>query len=246
MFSNAEALTSSLHCSTAEKLAELIFKIANDFICKKDYPMAVKWSQRAFNMLNGQDIENISRDAVELRLTIAQGLVTSCLGLRTTEGYERAQNLVCYLESEIGDKMAVLMLNLEVLIKSPGEVFDGDAYAKILERMIQIFNQEEARFKLLVYHIRKLHEKSPTLGIKVLSEFLLELNTQQCNDSWIETLVVSRVWMATSHEDSDSSIDETQTLLQCLKKPLSAEGTIAAQTVCFANANFVAELTRLS
>ncbi|EOO03635.1 putative spo22-domain-containing protein [Phaeoacremonium minimum UCRPA7] len=162
---------------------------------------------------------------------IAQVLVTALLGVQTTDGYEKAQNLVRYLKSEIGDKLVVLLLDLEVLIKAPDEVFDADAYARILERMMQIFNHQETNFKLLVYHIRKLHEKSPSDGVRILDMFLLTLNGQQCDASWIENLVITRMWMITSHRDSDSGIDEAQKLLHKLDKPLGAEGTVAAQTL---------------
>ena len=233
MFSKAEALSSSLSPSAAEKLADLLFRVGESSLHRKDFPMAIKWVQRAYDMLNDQELEKMSRDAVELRLTVAQVLVTALLGVQTTDGYEKAQNLVRYLKSEIGDKLVVLLLDLEVLIKAPDEVFDADAYARILERMMQIFNHQETNFKLLVYHIRKLHEKSPSDGVRILDMFLLTLNGQQCDASWIENLVITRMWMITSHRDSDSGIDEAQKLLHKLDKPLGAEGTVAAQTVWY-------------
>lgn len=172
----------------------------------------------------------MSRDAVELRLAILQALVTALLALQTAESIEKAHNLVKYVESEIGDQPVVLLLNLEMLSKSPSEAFDGEAYGSILQRMLRAFRPTETNFKLLAHHIDILHSKCPGLGGSILDEFLSVL-VQSRQSKWIDKVVVKRISMATSHRDFEGTIDNALGALSRLDDAVSAEAGFAAQAV---------------
>ena len=232
MFHEIQPLRSYLKPPAAERLAEQVLEMGKDFFSKEDFHMAAKWLQRAYDILNDQKLDEISRDGLEMRLAIAEALVKALLGIQTTEAHDRARSLVQYIKSEIGDHLVVLLLSLEILNKAPPEAFEADTYSDVLRCMIRRFNHQEPNFKLITGHIRKLHDKSPDLGVKLIDEFLLTLVAQDQNDSWVENLVINRMWMITSQMDCHGSIDGTRTLLEKLQTPLSAEGTIAAQTVC--------------
>lgn len=192
--------------------------------------MAEKWLQRAWDAINGQRLQELPRDAVELRMAVLQSLVTTLLSLQTNENNEKAQNLVRYIESEVGDQPIVLLMNLEILNRSPAEVFDSEAYGNILRRMIRGFQLSESSFQILAHHIRKIHAKSPGLGCAILDEFLASL-TKTGQSCWIEKAVVTRVFMTTSQRDFSGSIGEAEEALSRVEEPVGADASFSAHTL---------------
>lgn len=154
------------------------------------------------------------------------------MAVQTAESIERAHNLVKYVESEIGDQPVVLLLNLEMLSKSPSETFDGEAYGNILQRMLRAFRPIEPNFKLLAHHIDILHSKCPGLGSSILDEFLSML-VQDGQSKWIDKVVIKRISMATSHRDLEGTIDNALRALSKLSDSVSVEAGFAAQAVSF-------------
>jgi hypothetical protein len=227
----------------AERLADVLYEIGRDMSRKNDFQIAVKWLRRAQDVINSQDIEQLSPEALELRTAIMQAHVAALLHLDTKEDLEKAQNLIDFMQSEMGNTMVVLVLRLDVLNKVPPEIFDSNAYAGVLSHMITSLKQldvemdpvnktvNEPAFRLINHHIGKLHSRSPELGCAVMDQFILALAKTK-HESWMERLVTKRIWMAASRPDSITSIEAVQTTLSCLKNPLTAEATIAVQTVC--------------
>lgn len=192
--------------------------------------MADKWLHRAWEVINSQQLQEVSRDAVELRIAVMQALVAALLGTQTSESIQEAKDLVGYVESEIGDQPVVLLLHLEILNKSPDETFDAEAYVDILRRMVRSFRPSENNFKLTVHHIHVLHAKSPSLGCSVLEKFLSLLIKNGTSD-WVEKVIIMRVHMAVSHRDVEAIIDDARRAVLKLEKPVSADAAFAAQTV---------------
>ncbi len=245
MFTKSERLSSSLTPECAEKLADVLYEIGKSLSARADFPIAAKWLQRANDIINGPDLENLSREGVELRLAILQALVTALLGTDTPEGLERANNLVDCIETEVGKKLIVSLLRLELLQKTPAEVFDNEGYADILRRMIRDSTLSEPSFKLIIHHIRKLYDKSPVTGCAVLDDFILAL-TKVENQGWMERAVVTCMWMITNQRDTLSSIDAVHSVLSYLTRPLSPEAAVAAQAVrnFFVSPDLFSALTR--
>lgn len=231
MYNNGKLVPESLDPYQVGKLADVLYEIGRDLSAKGDFPMAVKWLDRAGDVINSQGLELLSREAIELRTAIVQAQVTALLGLETTDAFERADNLVDTIESEMGLELVVLLLRLEILHKTPAEVFDSDSYADILRRMINSFNFTDSTFKLVAHHIRKLHHKSPGLGCKVLDEFITALRSIE-TDEWLERLVIIRLWMTTTNQrDSVQNVESAQAILTLLGRTLSVDAAVAAQTV---------------
>lgn len=229
-YTKADELLKRSKPSSYEKIADSIFQVGRGLLAKQDFPMANKWLQRAWDLINRQELQAMSRDAVELRIAILQALVTVLMGVRTEESIDRAHDLVRYVESEIGDQPVILLLNLEILSKSPAEAFDGEAYAHVLRRMIQGFQATEAHFKLLSHQIYILHAKCPALGCSVLEELLTHL-VKNGQSQWIDNVVIKRVHMAVSHRDFEGTVDDARKAVSRLEKPVSSEAAFAAQTV---------------
>ncbi|KAI4860640.1 SPO22-domain-containing protein [Hypoxylon rubiginosum] len=220
---------------SAENLADSLFEIGKDLTVKKNFPLAVKWLERAYESLDAQELELLSREAIELRLAISQALVRAYLNVNTTDGFQKAENHVRYVESEIGDKLVVLLLRLELLLSSPAQVFDSNAYAGILQRMVRSLDISESSFNLMIHHIRKLEDKSPSLASSVLDAFLTSRILPTQHDAWVERVVVLRTHMATTHRDTHETIQGLATMFDSveanLEKPLLAAAVLAVQTL---------------
>lgn len=213
-----------------EKIADGLFHVGKGLLDKQDYPMADKWLHRAWEVINSQQLQVMSRDAVELRIAVMQALVSALLGTQTVESVQEAKNLVDYVESEIGDQAVILLLHLEILSKSPDEAFDAEAYADILRRMVLSFRPSENTFKLIVHHTHVLHAKSPSLGCSLLENFL-SLLIKNGSSEWVEKVIIMRVHMAASHRDFEGTVDDARKAVLKLEKPVSADAAFAAQTV---------------
>lgn len=232
-YTGAANLLNKIDALSAEKTADSLFQVGKGLLSKRDYIAAEKWLQRAWDLINGQELANISRDAVELRMAILQALVTAIMRHETSESVEKAQNLVKYIESEVGDELVVLLLQLEILNKSPAEIFDGESYSNVIRRMVRGFQPTEANFKLVAHHIHILHNKCPGIACAAADEFISSL-VRTVRQEWIDKAVITRIHMATSQRDFEGTVDEALASLSRLEQPLGTEASFAAQTVSVA------------
>jgi hypothetical protein len=74
MFAKCKQLVRSLTPSTAENLADLLYDMGRALLGKHKYELAVRWLERAYEVLGDQDIELLSAEAGELRLSIMQSI----------------------------------------------------------------------------------------------------------------------------------------------------------------------------
>lgn len=230
MYSKTEDLRLFLTPEYAERLADVLYQIGKSLSAKGDFKIAIKWFERADDIINSQNLEQFSYQGSELRLAIIQALVTALLAAGIPEGIEKAKKFIDFIEAKSGNKFVVSLLKLELLQKTPAKIFDSEAYADVLRYIIQNFSVSDSAFKLTIHHIRKLHDKSPSSGCAVLDEFILALGSAE-KDEWLEKAVVTRMWMITNQRDSLEAIGAIQGVLGCLRKPLSAEAAVAAQAV---------------
>jgi hypothetical protein len=231
MYTKSESLRQFLTPEYAERLADVLYEIGKSLSARNDHAIAIKWLKRANEVINSQELEQISREGLELRLAVLQALVTALLGVGTPEGLEEAKNYVDFIEAEAGNKFVVSLLKLELLQKRPAEVFDSEAYCDVLRHIIRSFTFSDSGFKLIMHHIRKLHDKSPGAGCAVLDDFIVALSGAE-KDGWMEKAAVTRMWMITNQRDSVETVNAAQEVLRCLVRPLSAEAAVAAQAVC--------------
>lgn len=234
MYMNASLSERFLDPSTAESLADLLFEMGKELLGKKQFNLAAKWLDRAFTVLNSQELDKLSLDASELRTSIIQCSVKALLGVGEHNAKEKADSLVGLLENEIGNKLIVLLLRLELLSVS-GEVFDTVSYGTVLQRIIRTVALTDSNFKLIMHHIRKLNDKSPSLACNALDEFLQSRVVEANNDEWLETVLINRLWMATSQRDGADVPSSVQQILDIVlsnvEKPMSSSAAFAAQMV---------------
>ena len=200
---------------TTENLADTIYELGKDLLVKKQYEMAVKWLERASETLATQELDKLSTEASELRISILQCTVEALLKLQNEDALEKARNIVALLVSELGDKLVVLLLKLEILDSSVNEDFDGNSYYDVVHRIIRSVTLSKENYKLVMKHIRKLHNKSPSLACSAINEFLLDRILDEENIEWIERVVVSRVLMVAGHsQDNPEVLQELHHILE--------------------------------
>jgi hypothetical protein len=235
MYKNSRSSKRVFDPHTAESLADVLYEMGKDLLESQQYPMAVKWLERAYEVLESQELDRLSMDASELRISIIQSSVKALLGLQDDPSLGKARNLVDLLESEIGDKLIVLLLRLELLSASTMETFDSSSYGDVLQRMTRIMSLSDANFKLIMFHIRKLNDKSPSLACKALED-LMKLRILKMNrEDWVEKALVTRLWISLGQRDSPealSSLDDFFSMIATnVNQPVSAAATLAAHTV---------------
>jgi hypothetical protein len=237
MFKKSIAAQHFFNPHTAESLADILFEMGKDLLHKQQYQMAIKWLDRSSRVLNGQDLDRLSMDASELRMSIMEASVKALIGLQEEAAADKARSIIDLLENEIGDKLIVLLLRLEMLSAVNTECFDSNAYSDILQRMTRAMILTESNFKLVLYHIRKLNDKSPILACKAIDDFLRLRVLQSGHDEWIEKTLITRLWMTVDQRDNMESLVSLEMIFTSIAaniaKPLSSAVTLAAHTAGF-------------
>lgn len=221
--------------NTAESLADVLFEMGKDLLHRQQYQMAIKWLERSSEVINNQELDRLSMDASELRTSIMEASVKALLGLKDEAATDKARGLVDLLENEVGDKLIVLLLRLELLSAVTNGTFDSTAYSDILQRMIRTMGLTESNFKLVLYHIRRLNDKSPSLACKTIDDLLRLRVLQYGDDSWIEKTLITRLWMTIGQRYNEDAVVSLDTVFSSIAinmtKPLSSAVTLAAHTV---------------
>lgn len=235
MYNKALNTKKYLDFDTAISLADTMFEMGKEMLGNKQHEMAVKWLDRSYEAVMHQEQEKLGRDENELRLSIIQTLVKALVAGESQEASDKAQNLIQLLESEVGDKLVVLLLKLELLSASTNDVFDSNAYRDVVWRITQTAVLSDPNFKLIMHHIRKLHIKSPSLASSLLDDFLRTRVLQHERDDWIEKVLITRIWMGTCQREDPNVIASVGEVLKIatsnIEKPLSALAAHAAQTL---------------
>ena len=74
MFRKCKEFGKSFNATTTEQLADLLYVIGKTALTKRDYEVAARWLERAFDVLGEQDLDMFSPEIGELRLSIMQSL----------------------------------------------------------------------------------------------------------------------------------------------------------------------------
>ncbi|RKF74152.1 Sporulation-specific protein 22 [Golovinomyces cichoracearum] len=236
MYHKSTSSMKKLEANTTESFADVLHDIGRGLLNRKQYKLSVIWSRRAFDIISGWQLDELSNDASELRISILQALIKALIGVQDKESLIEARRWLDMLEREVGDKIVVLLLNLEIISAPINEYFDSDAYSDVIQRIMRAVYLTEPNFKLLMFHIRKLNDKNPSLGIHALEDLLSTRVLVDGRDEYIEKILVTRIWMDVGHRDSEDGTQRLKSILSKLlaniKKPISSQATLAAQTVC--------------
>jgi hypothetical protein len=235
MFKKASGTHHLFRSEASEEFGDILYEIAKDLASRKQHELAVKWLQRALDVLSDQDVEHLSDDARELKMAAMHLLVKSLLAIRTDEAKMIANNILGLMENDYPGKTIVSLLKLEML--STEQSPDAEAYYAVLLRMIHSIVLTKENFKTLIHHLHKLRTLSPKLTCQALSELLLFRLLEIGKVEWIERATIMRIWITTSQGkwNTHEAITELTNLLDAVqrgvKSPFNASAAHAAQTL---------------
>ncbi|RDW82233.1 hypothetical protein BP6252_03345 [Coleophoma cylindrospora] len=219
----------------AERLADVMYEMGTELLEKQQLEIACKWLERAYDTLVAQELDRLSVDASELRMAILNDWMKSLIGQQTPESLQKTGSLIAVVEDELGDKLFLLLLRLDLISAATDDTFDGDAYGNVLLRMTRSMPLNESNLKLLTQRIRKLNSKSPSHASKALDNLLKLRILQSGRDDWLEKVVNMRIWITVTQRDSMESLELLESSISMIsasfKGPLSPGAAHSAQTL---------------
>ncbi|MCJ1250157.1 hypothetical protein MMC30_007383 [Trapelia coarctata] len=223
--------TNTLNPVLTENLADLLLEIGSDCSSKVSYEAAAKWLERAYDALMSRDLDELSSDAGDLQTAIMHALARALMKIPGDEARTKAWNIANDLDSGASDRLAVLILKLDLFDTEAGA--DSQEYCNILFRIIRMIHVTETTFKTVLHYIHKLRSQSHNLAHTVLDEFLLKRLIGIEKPEWLDKILVTIVWNITT---SANVAAETALLKQTLDSlsarsshPTGPSATHAAQ-----------------
>ena len=215
----------------AENLADLLLEIGKDCSSKASHEVAAQWLERAYDILMSRDLEELSSDAGDLQTAIMHALARALLKLPGDEARRKAWNIADDLDSGPNDKLAVLILKLDLFETEAGA--DSQGYCSILLRIVRVVHVTDTTFKTVLHYIHKLRALNPTLAHTVLDELSLKRLVGTEIPEWLEKVLVTMVWnitTSTSIAAGTTLLRQTlDSLLDRSSRPIGASATHAAQ-----------------
>lgn len=213
----------------------MLFEIGSTRWKKSEYTEAIKWLERAYDVLVGQNIEALSSDAGELQLSIMHLLVRALIKLPGEENTGRAWNIMSELEADSGNRLPVLLLKLDLYALDPTS--SAQEYCDALSRILRTVHLTELNLKTTLHHVHKLRLRNPRMAHTSLECLLSERLADAEEPAWMERTLITMIWNCTASTDF-TDIDALNIIRGALErhfthtgKELSPSATHAAQIV---------------
>ncbi len=195
----------------AERFTDLLYEVGHDLLERKHYEDAAKWLERASDILTDQNVEKLSSDAQELKLSVTSCLVKALLGLQEENARAKASDLIDFLQTEVGDKLVVLLLRLELL--SVNHDFDPTDYHDYLRRVISTVHLTDSNTKMILHHVYKLKSRNSALACTTLDQLYVRLLDTD-KENWVEKVFIARIWTSTAFTNSADAVYSLREFLE--------------------------------
>jgi meiosis protein SPO22/ZIP4 len=210
MYAKTEPLREGLDSEAAERLAEVLYEIGRGLAEKAQYGPATTWLRRMLDVLSKQDVEMMSREALNLKDAAYQTLVTALLETGVEDDLVTAAGMVQQMAEEMGEKPVVLAMRLEIFDKASDEQFDGKIYADAILCVNRLLPSTDTNAGLVHQHIVSLHQRNPVIGCKTMDQWLFK-QAQAGRMEGLEAGIRERINMATVQKGV------TQTIFDLIK-----------------------------
>ncbi|EDN07288.1 predicted protein [Histoplasma mississippiense (nom. inval.)] len=119
----------------AERCAGVTYDIGKSMIIRGEHSSAACWLQRSYEALPQPEIGRIGENRRELQFAVLLARVRANMFLQHEHGETIVSSLLDILEQEYGNRLPVILLNLDVISKSPSP--DSQRYyANILKQLL--------------------------------------------------------------------------------------------------------------
>ena len=216
-----------------EILADLTFEIGKAHSKQGANGVALQWLERAHDLLATKDLADFSTDVSDLKMSISHKLIRTQLAIGGNDGWEKARSLLSDLRLEHGDRLLVLLLELELMSTEPN--FPAQDYFVILQKIARSVHTTDSNLRTIFHHLHKLKSNHPDLAFLLLKTLITERLLGATSSSWIEKAVLTAVWFSTSSAEMHDTIADLEELLETIYASTSAalgpHATHAAQMV---------------
>lgn len=223
--------------STAESIADLYYEIGRDQISRCQPAEATKWLARAQEVLSSQGLENLSSDASELEVSVMHSMTKALISLGGQEHIAKAWNILGELEIGHGDRLAVLLLRLDLYSLDP--VYPAQDYCDVLQKIVRTVHLTDSNVKTALHHIHKLHTRNARMAHMVLVTLAIDRLVGVEEHRWLEKTLITLVWNCTTSAELTDTLgllsDFLETLHGKIGTAISPSATHAAQIVRFDN-----------
>lgn len=194
---------------------------------------AVRWLERAQDVLASQPLEDLSNDGRELRIAILHLLTRGLMRLPGTDAKKKAWDTIADLDTRDSDRLAVLILKLDLFTTDPS--VPTEDLCDILLRIVRIVHVTESTFKTILHYVHNLKTRSSHLTHVILEAFLLQRLLSAERVEWAEKALVTAVWNLTTTADLGDHIRTLEQLFDTLRNQdrvsIGPSATHAAQMV---------------
>lgn len=216
----------------AEQLADLFFEIGSDQANKSQYSEAIRWLERAHDVLGSQSLEQLSSDAGELQLSIMHGTIKALMNIGGDGNNTRAWNIVGELEVMYGDRLAVLLLKLDLYDTDPTS--SPHEYCDVLQKIVRSVHLTDSNVKTILHQVHNLRLRNARLAHILLSTLISERLLGAEEMAWLEMALVTTIWNCTSTDLTDA-LELLSTVIDAvaanLSRPISPSAIYAAHIV---------------
>ena len=220
--------------ASAERLADVFFEIGSGQAKRSMFSEALRWLEKAFDVIACQSLEKLSADAGELRLSTMHGVVKALMNIGGKENIARARSIVAELEIDFGGRLAVLLLKLD--LHDTDATSSAHEYCDVLRKIICSVRLTESNIKTILHQVHKLQQRNTGLAHNLLAMLISERLLGAEEPAWLEKALITVVWNCTTSTDLDDALNLLRTVVDTvtanLDVPLSASATHAAHIVC--------------
>lgn len=220
--------------STVEGLADLFYEIGKDQASKSHPSEAIKWLTKAYDAISGVKLDDLSSDAPELHLSIMHGMIRALVDWKGEDNMSKAWNLVRELNIRYGNKLVVLLLNLDLHALDP--TFPPQEYCDVLQKVVRTVHLTKANVKTVLHYAHKLRARNARMAHTVLVALAMERLLGAEETELLEKTLITIIWNCTTSPDFGNALDQVSELLNSLHAgtgiAMTSSATHAAQIVC--------------
>ena len=191
------------------------------------------WLTKAHDIMISQDLDNLSGDASELQVAIMHAMVKALTADLTEDNKRRAWNIIQELDLAHGDRLAVLLLKLDLY--GYEQAFPPQEYGDVLQKIVRTVHLTDTSIRTTLHHVHKLRTRSPRIAHTILVSLASERLIGAEEFDWLEKTLITIVWNCTTSTDLTDAhglLKEVfDTLLPDMGKAMNQSATHAAQVV---------------
>ncbi|KAK5112103.1 hypothetical protein LTR62_004445 [Meristemomyces frigidus] len=250
----AKVNTSELAASgdLSEKAADLLHEAARSCLAGKSWIASLKWCERALAALNSCDLEALSQDEPELRLSISATAVEAHLAIGDPSACSHALQIVDNMMDAhtLGPRIAAMLLKLQVLTAASD--VDLHEVEKVVRQIISSAVLTDKTFKTIMQVVHRLKRISVRSSLASMWDLIDRRLLSACQEhegsdetalSRLETAVVTFTMFSTTADTQSSSQDTIAGITDLLDmihkahgRSLSSKAAHATQTLIWKRA----------